>query len=803
MKIQKRLAIGLLILATLIVSLLMLSSCSECIHEWSDETVVIEEATCQRSGLIMKTCKLCGEKEIDDITAEHKFTNYVDDGNVTCSTNGTKTAKCENAGCNATHSIIVEASGHTFTNYVAVDADCILPSAELAVCDICKTATDRREVENATPAKGHKFRGGEVCLNEGCNQVADGLTLIGTYDISAEGSSVTAALYQTSDKIPNNASKYQHRLVIEGEGETVDFVRGKAPWSGFSDLITQIKYKGNITYIGKYAFYDFTRLTEASLPSSVNIVSEGIFEGCTRLTAVALPESIYVIDIKAFLDCDELADINLNETGLIQINANAFEGCKAIEAISLPDTTTAIGQNAFLGCTALADFEMSESISIISSTIFNNTAITLNEYEGAMYLGDGSVDYKYLITAKDAKITSCKVNKDTALVAYDAFVNCKELAELTADDDSVKYIANGNCLIEKDTGALALGIKTSLIPTDGTVTSIASLSFYSVSGLESITIPAAVEYIEQLAFSLCDNLKAVVVENGVKTIEPFAFADCNAIAEITLPFTGVGNAAIENSTFFGWIFGGIEYVPASLVKVTLTDIEEIAEGAFYGCNKIKEITIPATVKAIGGSAFVGCTSLSRVNIESLADWCAIDFADYYSNPLYVAKYIYINGIRVTSLTGDNKIPEGVEEIKFAAFVGAAISAITLPETLVTIGDSAFVSCTALTSVTLPDSVENLGAHAFAGCKSLESVSLSASLKSIKAYTFLSCESLIEIAIPASCKGIDLTAFNSCRRLAYIAVDEDNTVYYSVDGALALLKTNEVIFTPDAHIPTEE
>ena len=61
MKIQKRLAIGLLILTTILVSIAMLSSCSDCIHEWGEEIKVIEEATCQRNGLIMKTCTLCGE----------------------------------------------------------------------------------------------------------------------------------------------------------------------------------------------------------------------------------------------------------------------------------------------------------------------------------------------------------------------------------------------------------------------------------------------------------------------------------------------------------------------------------------------------------------------------------------------------------------------------------------------------------------------------------------------------------------------------------------------------------------------
>ncbi len=799
MKTSKRLAIGLLILATVLVSIAMLSSCSDCVHEWGEEATVIEEATCQRDGLIMKTCTICGEANVESTTKEHNFENYVDDGNVTCSTNGTKTAVCSNEGCNATHSILVPASGHVYTNYVAVDATCTLPSCEKAVCDICNIAIDTREVENATPAKGHKFRGFEVCQNEGCNQVTEGLTLVGEYDISAEGSNVVARVYQTSDKLQGNASKLQHRLVFEGEGATIDFERDKAPWSSFTDLITDIRYRGAITYVGRYAFYDLSKLEETTLPSHLTIVADGLFAECAKLTSVTLPSGVEVIGAGAFQGCESLVDINLDSTMLLAVNTSAFEGCEKLENVNLPDTTETIGAYAFKGCKALASFTMPESISLISSTIFDNSAVALNEYEGAKYLGDDECDYKYLVVAKDKNITSCKINKDTILIAYDAFVGCESLEELKADDEATKYTANGNAIIEKDTGTLVVGIANTIIPDDGSVTSIAPYAFCNLTKLEELTIPGSIEIVNEYAFVLCTSLKTIVIENGVKAIAPYAFAGCNAIESISLPFIGVGEytADVENKDTFASIFGAVENIPATLTKVILTDVEEIPQGAFYGCNKIKEITIPATVRAIGGSAFVGCSSLTRVNIEDISAWCAIDFADYYSNPVYVANNIYIDGALVSALV----IPEDVSEIKYAVFAGANFTSITLPEALTVIGDAAFINCKALTSVTLPDSVTDLGAHAFAGCKSIESIKLSASLKRIEAYAFLSCESLTKITIPASCKGIDLSAFDSCRRLTYVEVEEGNTVYYSADGELALVKNNEIVFTPNAHVPT--
>ncbi|MBR2042722.1 MAG: leucine-rich repeat protein, partial [Clostridia bacterium] len=112
-----------------------------------------------------------------------------------------------------------------------------------------------------------------------------------------------------------------------------------------------------------------------------------------------------------------------------------------------------------------------------------------------------------------------------------------------------------------------------------------------------------------------------------------------------------------------------------------------------------------------------------------------------------------------------------------------------------IGSFAFYNCS-LTSVTIPDSVTSIGGSAFENCTSLTSVNIGNSVTSIEDYAFCDCTSLTSVTIPDSVTSIGITAFYDCSSLTSIEVSEKNQNYSSVDGVLFNKAKTELICYPE-------
>ena len=85
--------------------------------------------------------------------------------------------------------------------------------------------------------------------------------------------------------------------------------------------------------------------------------------------------------------------------------------------------------------------------------------------------------------------------------------------------------------------------------------------------------------------------------------------------------------------------------------------------------------------------------------------------------------------------------------------------LVIPNSVTSIGNSAFYDCSSLTSVTIPNSVTSIGSNAFQGCSGLTSVTIPNSVTFIGNEAFIFCSGLTSVGIPNSVTSIGRRAFD--------------------------------------------
>ena len=104
----------------------------------------------------------------------------------------------------------------------------------------------------------------------------------------------------------------------------------------------------------------------------------------------------------------------------------------------------------------------------------------------------------------------------------------------------------------------------------------------------------------------------------------------------------------------------------------------------------------------------------------------------------------------------NDLP--VTGIGYEAFLGSSLTSVTIPDSVISLGDSAFENCYSLTNVVIPDSVTSIGELAFNECTSLNGVTIGNGVTNIGVEAFLYCTSLHRVMIGNSVTNIGVSAF---------------------------------------------
>ena len=519
---------------------------------------------------------------------------------------------------------------------------------------------------------------------------------------------------------------------------------------------------GSVREIADRAFYGCAGLTSVTIPEGVTTIGASAFENCVNLENITFPDSLENIGVNAFKNTAyknnpgnwTKSPFGFSELYLGKNLLGVRRGTSEKDYYIINEPVQSVTSDTFAELTGVYSVYIMNRNTVLPDDVFSGLPSGCVVYyfgtQAEWNSGHGTVDLTGVSLQCVYDIQYSGNQYINQYFMYSQSNNTITINGLTDRGKTLKVVRipdelNGMPVreIKKEAFKNETNIEALYIPkrtTESNEFSIGYSAFRECKNLSYVFIDvnlvtssnfSAFEKIGYVEMVFGKNVQRIGI--GIQTFGGFLNSTAKirklVIMSEDIQSFGSWGLALKNLRTAGPLGGGYDF--------EFGWENRIPAKAFSICANLTKITIPASVKSIGSSAFGSCGSNTQVYYDgTLADWCGISFADATANPAATAN-VRINGTNISAITVINAADiDGITRINsYTFYKWSWLKGIDIPGTVTSIGNSAFYGCTGLEHVVIPDSVKIIGSSAFSGCIMLDEFTVPATVTYIGSNAF--------------------------------------------------------------------